>query len=276
MTQAPVPEGLVSVVIPAFNEAGMVVRTLHETGAALERLGYRYELILVDDGSSDGTAHLARAVAESLPHVRVIAGELNLGKGSALMNGAAAALGELVLFVDADLEVHPRQVSLLYETLVESNADVVIGSKLHPDSQVEVPSGRRALTIGYYLLVRALFRLPVHDTQTGIKLYRAEVLRRVLPRLVVKRFAADLEVLVNVHRLGYRIVEAPVVVTRTRPFQRIGGEDVWRVAWDTAAIWYRTYLLRYYDRVGAAAELELDRTARVAGLDDGEREAKRA
>ena len=242
--------GLISVVIPAFNEASLVTRCLRETVTALEELGCRYEVILVDDGSDDQTLDLAREVAEAMRRVRVIGHEVNLGKGSALMRGALSALGELVLFVDADLEVHPRQLEILYDALVSENADVVIGSKLHPDSRVEVPRGRRLLTVGYYLLVRVLFRLPVHDTQTGLKLFRRKVLLRVMPRLLVKRFATDLEVLVNVHRLGYKIVEAPVVVTRARPFPRLGGGDVRDVAVDTAAIWYRTYILRYYDRRG--------------------------
>ena len=279
-------DGLVSVVIPAFNEASIVTRCLTETVAALESLGAPYEVILVDDGSSDGTADLARAAAELLPRVRVVGHEVNLGKGSALARGALAALGTVVLFVDADLEVHPRQLTLLLDKLESTGADVVIGSKLHPDSQVDVPHGRHLLSVGYYVLVRALFRLPVHDTQTGLKLFRREPLLRVLPRLLVKRFAHDLEVLVNVHRLGYRIEEVPVVVTRARPFPRIGWRDIWWTAWDTAAIWYRMYLLRYYDRVGVATDADLARsletgvvdlegTALLAGAHDGKRESQR-
>ena len=279
-------DGLVSVVIPAFNEASIVTRCLTETVAALESLGAPYEVILVDDGSSDGTADLARAAAELLPRVRVVGHDVNLGKGSALARGALSALGTVVLFVDADLEVHPRQLTLLLDKLESTGADVVIGSKLHPDSQVDVPQGRHLLSIGYYVLVRALFRLPVHDTQTGLKLFRREPLLRVLPRLLVKRFAHDLEVLVNVHRLGYRIEEVPVVVTRARPFPRIGWPDIWWTAWDTAAIWYRMYLLRYYDRVGAASDVRLARsletgvvdlegTALLAGAHDGKRESQR-
>ncbi|HLQ05995.1 MAG TPA: glycosyltransferase [Verrucomicrobiae bacterium] len=286
-------DGLISVVIPAFNEELLVTRCLRETVVALEELNCRYEVILVDDGSDDATVELARATAEVSPHVRVIGNEVNLGKGSALMRGARAALGDLVLFVDADLEVHPRQLDLLYAALVREAADVVIGSKLHRDSQVEVPRGRQTLTLGYYLLIRTLFRLPVHDTQTGLKLFRREVLLRVIPRLLVKRFAHDLEILVNVHRLGYKIVEAPVVVTRSRPFPRIGAADVRDVAVDTAAIWYRTYILRWYDRRGREvdaqlaqispirifdrhpSELELDAGPTAARLDDREREAER-
>ncbi|HZS31077.1 MAG TPA: glycosyltransferase [Gaiellaceae bacterium] len=251
------PAPLVSVVIPAFNEEDLVAHCVTETVATLTELGFRHEVIVVDDGSADGTAELAQTVADSYPNVRVIGHEVNLGKGSALIRGGLAALGDLVLFVDADLEVHPRQLELLRQEMDRTGADVVIGSKLHPDSQIEYPRQRRVLSRGYYILVRTLFRLPVRDTQTGLKLYRREVLARILPRLVIKRYAHDLELLVNVHRLGYRIVEAPVVVTSVRPFSRLGLRDVWHVAWDTAAIFYRTYLLRYYDRLDEAAPAQV-------------------
>ncbi len=240
--------GLVSVVMPAYNESGLLAGHLAETVSALERIGCRYELIIVDDGSDDDTRAIARDAAGANRYVTVVGLDRNSGKGIALIHGANVVRGDLVLFVDADLEVHPRQLSILYETLIRERADVVIGSKLHPRARIEYPSGRRVLSIGYYILVRLLFGLPVRDTQTGLKLYKREVLDRVVPRLVVKRYAHDLEVLVNAHRLGYRIAEAPVVVTRERGYPRIGPTDVREVAQDTLAIWYRTYVLHYYDR----------------------------
>ena len=99
------------------------------------------------------------------------------------------------------------------------NADVVIGSKFHPESRVEYPRLRRIYSFFYYMLVRTLFGLPVRDTQTGIKLFKREVLERVLPRVLVKRFAFDLELLANAHHFGYRIVEAPVEVNFTPRLQ---------------------------------------------------------
>jgi len=219
-----------------------------DTLEAMAQIGCRHELIIVDDGSGDDTRAIAKRAAASDHRVTVVGIDQNIGKGFALIHGARRAEGELVLCVDADLEVHPRQLSILYETLVRERADVVIGSKLHPRARIEYPVNRRILSAGYYLLVRLLFGLPVRDTQTGLKLYKREVLERVIPRLVVKRYAHDLEVLVNAHRLGYRIAEAPVVVTRKRGYPRIGSVDVRQVAQDTLAIWYRTYLLHYYDR----------------------------
>jgi glycosyltransferase involved in cell wall biosynthesis len=246
--------GLISVVIPAYNEESLIERCVHEVHETLTEMAADFEIVVVDDGSYDETLSAARLVAEGWDNVRVIGYPENLGKGYALIKGAIEARGDLILFVDADLEVHPRQLGLLYAALVGLDADVVIGSKLHPSSTIDYPLKRRILSAGYYVLVWLLFRLPVRDTQTGLKLYRAEPLRRVAGRLLVKRFAFDLEALANVHRLGYRIAEAPVVVTRERPFPRVGGGDAIQVAQDTVAIWYRMVVRRWYDRVGVEAD----------------------
>jgi glycosyltransferase involved in cell wall biosynthesis len=246
--------GMISVVIPAYNEEDRIEHCLHETHRTMRSLRAPFEVVVVDDGSYDETLSLARLAAENLENVRIVSYPENLGKGFALIEGADAARGDLVLFVDADLEVHPRQLTGLYETLQRRPADVVIGSKLHADSTIDYPLKRRILSRGYYLLVRTLFNLPVHDTQTGLKLYRTSVLRRVAGRLLVKRFAFDLEALVNAQRLGYRIAEAPVVVTRERPYPRVGIKDALLTARDTAAIWYRANVRHWYDDVGDEAD----------------------
>ncbi|HET7567390.1 MAG TPA: glycosyltransferase [Gaiellaceae bacterium] len=232
-------DGLISVVMPAFDEAPLLEASLEETVESLRLLGCAFEVVVVDDGSSDDTLAAARHAAARLPEVRVIGNGAHRGKGHALRTGVAAARGGLVLFLDADLEVHPRQLALLYGALVEREADVVIGSKLHPDAETEYPLRRRVLSHGYHRLVHVLFRLPVHDTQTGLKLFRKGVLDEVAPLLVERRFAFDLELLVAAQRLGHRIVEAPVVTTRRRDFPRIGAGDVWDVLRDTLAVWAR-------------------------------------
>jgi O-antigen/teichoic acid export membrane protein len=242
-------EGKVTIAIPAYDEASRIGSTLRDTAACMEELGCPYEILVVDDGSRDATRRVAEQAARELSHVRVIGYERNAGKGHAIVQGARAAQGELVLFLDADLEVHPRQLQVLYRAMQEAHADVVIGSKVHSDSRVDYPRKRRIMSWGYYAIVRLFFGLPVRDTQTGLKLFRGEVLDRVVPRMLVKRFAFDLEALVIAHRLGFRIVEAPVVVTRERDLPKIGWTDAIHTGWDTAAVWYRTYLRRHYDRV---------------------------
>ena len=237
----------VTVVIPAFNEAPTIESTLRDTVACMEEFGCPYEVLLVDDGSRDSTRELSRAVAHEIDEVRVVGYENNMGKGHAIVEGARAAHHGLVLFVDADLEVHPRQLQALYGVMQETIADVVIGSKVHSDSTVDYSRERRLMSWSYYAIVRFFFGLPVRDTQTGLKLFRKDVLDTVAPRMLVKRFAFDLEALVISHRLGFRVVEAPVVVTRERDQQKIGWADALHTAWDTAAVWYRAYLRHYYD-----------------------------
>jgi len=262
--------GEVSVVIPAYDEGTRIDRTLRDTVRVMEDFGCAYEILVVDDGSRDDTRKVAERQARELGHVRVIGYELNAGKGYAIVQGAKAARGDLVLFLDADLEVHPRQLQILYKAMQGAHADAVIGSKLHRSSQVDYPRKRRIMSWGYYAIVRFAFGLPVRDTQTGLKLFRREVLDRVVPRMLVKRFGFDLETLVIAHRLGYRIVEAPVMVTRERAYPQVGWSDAYYTAKDTAAVWYRTYLRRYYDRVGdnEIAQARLD-PASGEGLTDG-------
>jgi hypothetical protein len=146
----------------------------------------------------------------------------------------------------------------------ETNADVVIGSKRHPLSKINYPVKRKLYSALYFGLIRLLFGLPLRDTQTGIKIFRREVVEHVFPRLLSKRFAFDIEVLANAHRLGFRVVESPVTLTFTRAFGRIGVRDVYYVVRDTLAIFYRMHILRYYDREphGVLRELHRDSAAR--------------
>jgi hypothetical protein len=128
-------------------------------------------------------------------------------------------------------------------------ADIVIGSKLHPNSIVNYPLQRKVMSLIYYILIRIMFNLPCHDTQTGLKLFRTEVMRKVFHRILVKQFAFDLEVLVNAHHMGYEIAEAPIVLKPQRRYGRIGARAIYTIMWDTLAIWYRMYILKYYDRI---------------------------
>jgi hypothetical protein len=97
-----------------------------------------------------------------------------------------------------------------------------------------------------------LFGLPLRDTQTGLKLFRREVLKQAFPKVLIKRFAFDLELLVLAHHMGYRITEAPVIVNYRMKYGHIGLRAVFNIFWDTLAVFYRLRIKKYYDRVGAA------------------------
>ncbi|MFC1674271.1 glycosyltransferase [Candidatus Omnitrophota bacterium] len=243
-------KGKVSIVMPAHNEAERIAHGIEETVRTFNEFGCEWELIVMDDGSSDNTFEIAEGLSGKYSGQVIAKKGPHMGKGRALKRSLHHVSGEYVVFLDADMDLHPAQIQTLFDIMRLDNADVVIGSKLHPNSRVNYPLDRRIISFGYYLLVKLLFGLPCHDTQTGIKLFKVEVLRRVFPRLLVKQFAFDLELLVNAHHLGYRIAEAPIVLDpKRKSYGRIGARAVLTTLQDTLAVFYRMHILKYYDRI---------------------------
>jgi glycosyltransferase involved in cell wall biosynthesis len=235
-----------SIIVPAFNEGKLIFKTINEIENTMENLGLDYEVIVVDDGSKDNTYEEARKAAKSNPRVKVVRKE-NGGKGSALKYGFNFCSGKLVTFIDADLDLHPRQIPLFIKYMKKYNADVVVGSKRHPLSKIKYPSHRKFLSRVYQIIVAFLFRLNVRDTQAGLKLFKYEVLKEVFPKVLCKKYAFDLELLVNANHRGFKIVEAPVELNWQRVASRIKFKDIFRIALDTAAIFYRLRILKWYD-----------------------------
>lgn len=241
-------KGKVSVVMPAYNEGNFIVESLRETVKVFDDFGCDYEIIVVDDGSSDNTYQEALEFSKQNRKVIVKHNKENYGKGRALKVGFRQASGDYVVFLDADMELHPAQIQTLFDIMRLNEADVVIGSKRHPNSKLMYPLQRKIISSVYFFLIKIIFGLPIRDTQTGLKLFKYDVLRKVFPRILVKAFGYDLEILANVHRLGYKIAEAPVVLDAKMRYGRIGFNSIWTTWLDTMAIWYRMYILRYYDR----------------------------
>lgn len=235
-----------TVVTPSFNGTAHIGENLSALSRSLQRASIPHEVILVSDGSTDGTERVAAQAA--VDGLRVIHYERNQGKGFALRTGLAEARGRYVAFIDSDGDLDPGELCRFLELMRLYEADLVIGSKRHRMSQVAYPPTRRLMSWGYHLLVRALFGLRVSDTQTGIKLARREALATVLPRLLEKRYAFDLELLVAAQRLGFgRILEAPITLDY-RFSSTIRARAVRGILLDTAAIWYRRFVLQWYDR----------------------------
>jgi glycosyltransferase involved in cell wall biosynthesis len=233
--------------MPAYNEAKIIRHSLEETVRTFEAFGCDYEIILIDDGSVDDTLKEALAVAAEYPSVKVKRNLENYGKGRALKKAFRYARGEYVVFLDADLDLHPAQAETLFDIMRLDEADVVIGSKFHPNSKVEYPWTRRFVSFVYFAIIKIMFGLPVHDTQTGLKVFKREVLVKVFPRVLVKKFAFDLEILAIARRLGFKVVEAPIVIEQQRDYGRLGWKAMAQTGWDTLAVFYRMYILRYYD-----------------------------
>ena len=234
--------------MPAYNEAAVIAPSVAETVRTLDRLDWDYEVVVVDDGSMDGTHEKLVRLATEHSQLLVAKNRENFGKGRALKKGFRYTSGEYVIFLDCDLDLHPSQVKTLFEIMQKEQADVVIGSKRHPESRVEYPWHRRVISATYFFLVKLLFGLPIRDTQTGLKLFRRKVLAQVFPRMLVKRYAFDLELLALAHHYGHSIAQAPVVLETKRYQHRIRVIDILHTFWDTLAIWYRMHLLGWYDR----------------------------
>jgi glycosyltransferase involved in cell wall biosynthesis len=238
----------ISVIVTVHNEGAHIHNNLREFVKTLSGLNFDYEVILVDDGSTDNTYE--EICRSSFDCIRVFRYSGNHGKGHALRYGAKHAAGELVAFIDGDLDLHPRQISTLIEYMDKDGSDAVIGSKRHPLSKVDYPLKRRILSRCYQIFVRFLFGLNLTDTQTGLKLFRREVLEKALPLVLVKEYAFDLELLVVADHLGYRITEAPVEINYHFN-SNLNWRSVWRIFVDTCAIFYRLKILRYYDMVAS-------------------------
>lgn len=158
------------------------------------------------------------------------------GKGMTLKRGSLKATGDYIVWIDADYELPPEQIKNLFAV----NTDIVVGCKLHKDSKVDYTPIRRMVSLICYWITKLLFRLPIHDTQTGLKLFKKEVLDRVLPLTHIKGYAFDVEVLVLAKKMGYTIGEIPVTVKSKEGQSSITLVSLWITFWDMISILRRT------------------------------------
>lgn len=239
-----------SLVIPAYRQADTISDELKTLHRLLNNLVRSHEIILVIDGDEDNTVTAVQDL--TMPNLRIDRFVHNQGKGMALRHGLAQARGELVAFIDSGGDLDPTSLEIMLVELRLHRADIVIGSKRHSLSEVSYPPIRRLYSAAYQLLNRFLFRLRIHDTQVGLKLFRRQVLEAVLPRILVKQFAFDLEILVVAHHLGFtRIVEAPVRLQHNFS-SSVGWRAVLQTLWDTLAIFYRLRIRHWYDLQSSA------------------------
>jgi glycosyltransferase involved in cell wall biosynthesis len=197
------------VVVPVFNGARDILDNLRLLISELEPHFEQYEVIVVSDGSTDGTNDVLAAFEH--PKVQRVLQERNRGKGAAVREGFARARHDYLFFIDGGMEIHPRELRFMLALMALYEADIVIGSKRHPQSQVFYPWYRKALSVTYQLLIRGLFDVRATDTQVGMKLFRREVIQAILPDLRIERYGFDVELLTLARLRGYdKVLEAPV------------------------------------------------------------------
>lgn len=239
-----------SLIIPVYKQEKVIKKDLEDIVSALDTLKISFEIIAVIDGELDKSRAEAEKVKDKRIHV--IGYQTNHGKGYAVRYGFSHATGDIIGFKDAGPDLAASALPVMLTQFQFENADIVVGSKRHPDSKVDYPSYRKVLSWGYQQLTKLLFGLNVTDTQVGMKIYRRKVLEDVLPRLLVKKFAFDIEILAVAYHLGYRkIYEAPVRIDLFSSRSSINWTNILRVIWnminDTLAVFYRLKILHYYD-----------------------------
>jgi dolichyl-phosphate beta-glucosyltransferase len=207
MTRAPD----LSIVIPAYNEEFRIEVTVRDIVGYCRAGGRSFEVILVDDGSRDGTTSVGRLLSEQFPELRLIRLAANHGKGYAVRTGVVNAVGRTILFADADGATPISEIERL-ESALNSGADVAVGSRALPATDVEVHAKFYRHLIGrtFHLLVEWLADSGVKDTQCGFKLFQSRVAHDLFSRMRMNGFSFDVEVLVMARQRGYRVTEVPV------------------------------------------------------------------
>jgi glycosyltransferase involved in cell wall biosynthesis len=201
-----------SIVIPAFNEESRLPRTLDRILSYLSAHRRTAEVLVVDDGSRDGTARVAEGFARLYPQVRLLRNPGNRGKGYSVRNGMLEAAGEWVLFSDADLSAPIEEMEKLFRAVEQQGAAVAIGSRALDRSLIGVHQSvfRENAGRAFNLAMRLILGLPHWDTQCGFKLFRRDVARQVFSRIRIEGFGFDAESLFIARRLGFPAIEVPV------------------------------------------------------------------
>ncbi|MCY0899937.1 MAG: glycosyltransferase family 2 protein [Firmicutes bacterium] len=218
-----------SIVIPAHNEAPHIGKTL----AALEQVlaAWRAEVIVVDDGSTDSTVETVQQWIAGHPAsvpIRVMSLAQNVGKGMALCYGTRQSQGRWVAWIDADGDIHPQELVPLVMRAKEYRS-VVVGSKQDQIWTIAgIPWWRRIMSRTFAITVKELYHLPIHDTQTGCKVFPGSWLREAIGDVNTRGFLMDVEVLVRAHRAGIPLAEMPVQVNPQRTVGRISLRHVLR------------------------------------------------
>ena len=200
-----------SIVVPAYNEQARLAATLSGIAGYLDAGGIDAEIVVVDDGSKDGTADVATKALRGRRGSVAQNGE-NRGKGYSVRRGVLEAHGRFVLMTDADLSTPIEEHAKLAAVLRDRDLDVVIGSRALPDSDVQVRQGRVRETMGrgFNTIIRTLTGLTFRDTQCGFKLMDRERVTPIFRKMVVDRFAFDVELLFLCARFGLSVADVPV------------------------------------------------------------------
>jgi len=199
-----------SVIIPTYNEEKNIGKTLTGVRKFLDAQGYGYEVVVVDDGSTDTTCSIVEIIAEGWPELKIISNEINQGKGAVVKQGVLSAKGKYILFMDADSATPIEEVDKLLAHV--KKYPIVIGSRHCPGAKIHIPQARHRVILSRAsnLLIRLLILPGIYDTQCGFKLLERNAGQNVFANVQLKRWGFDFEMLVIAKHLGYTFKEVGV------------------------------------------------------------------
>ena len=234
-----------SLIIPVYNEEIRLDKPLVHVAEYLQANFPHWEILYVDDGSTDNTYQKLQMIQRTQNHVRAVHYANNRGKGHAVREGLRSAEGNILLFSDADFSAPIEEMQKLLAFIV-GGYDVAIGSRGLPDSNVEVHQSWARETMGKMgnLLIRALLPIDLSDTQCGFKMFRKEAVVKILPKLKINGFAFDIEILAIAQVIGLRIAEVPVT-WRNVPESKVHTIHSLHVLQDLLTIRYRLAMGEY-------------------------------
>jgi len=235
-----------SVVIPAYNEEKRISPTISEIEKYLSGVDYDWELLVVNDGSSDNTAKIVNDFCKMNSRIKLIDNKKNKGKGGVVRQGMLEASGDWRLFMDADNSTPIKEIEKMWAYV--DNYEVIIGSRYIKGSLITERQSflRRFISRAGNLLIRVLILPGVEDTQCGFKMFSASACKRIFPKQRFMRWSFDMEILAIAKRLGYKIKEVPVVWENAAGSKLGGGIKVaMRTFWDLIKIKWNLVIGRY-------------------------------
>ena len=232
-----------SVIIPTFNEENNASRMLKNLTEKLDKANLKYEIILVNDGSKDNTLYVLKQLKNSYSNIKIISYDENKGKGYAVRSGILESEGEIVMYIDGDLDISPDIIPEYIEQL--KNYDIVIGSKRVSNADVKDSISRKILSKAFSIIVKTGMNLKIKDTQVGLKIGDGKQMRKIFKILSINGFAFDVELLTIATLLKLKIKEMPIELNLTRQFSFIHASEMFL---DTMKIMYNRRIRNTYQK----------------------------
>jgi len=230
---------LVSIVLPAYNEADKLEAAVTKISQALKDNGYSFEIIIAEDGSTDGTAERAEELAQKLSYVKHIHREKRQGRGTALNNAFKQCHGEVFVYMDLDLSTDLKFLKPLIDAITVEGYDFSTGSRMLPESKVERTLSRSISSKTYNFLVRQMLGSKLRDHQCGFKAFKREPVLTLLDEVEATHWFWDTEIMVRANRRGYRIKEIAVEWKTGRGTKVNLFKDSWNMFKQIMKLWWK-------------------------------------